>query len=739
MKAKNIAILGIGAGALAYGGYKAMQLRRTAGTISIKLADMYGLKHSGNGVFGDLAFTTDLKISNPSEIDLTVSVDSVKILLRGSEIGNTSVNNKAIEVKSKNEQNLKGIQFKIPYQKLATNIVDIITNITKIGAYVKENVSFRIFLTVNGVAIDFPINFNEEKTEKLSGVLELSARERDVRNGASYNHLFPKSLNIHPVIVEDGSVNDTVTTMHKIVNEYHYQCLAIAKMLYVSGNISQTAKNIFDFAYSYLHYTNDSLGKEELRTPSRSWYDGQIRFKQQGIKSAGIDCDDFSIFCGSCLRCLGIPFSFRITKYNGRENFQHVYCFIPATSNNKEIIIDPVVDAYDYEKPYSYKKDFHMNGTISGLPIELLSGTDSEKATELDLYKVVFATDLNGIDELGSVDSDDAMYQYLTRMLKVSKSNKELLKAQYPDPDVFIKMLQFAIDNWHTDKRNAALDKLALIEEKLMKAGVILAIEGLNGEFGELEGFFSSVKKGFKKVAKTAGKGVKKVGKVAEKVYKPVIKQATAVVNIIKRVSPLTAIPRMAILTAIKGNFRGIAKGAAYAYLPEDKALKLVSKSKYESSKKGQAKLKSLLKKVGGSPTELKRAVAQGSKMQLGEADNLGIDPATIVMLLPILKDLFPSNSSNDSKKSDDSALRLQREQQAFERKQEAKKEEAKYELELKKEEAKTESSQQTKKALLIGGGILAAVGVGAIIYNATKPKPQTQVPYAPLRGVDFE
>jgi hypothetical protein len=95
-----------------------------------------------------------------------------------------------------------------------------------------------------------------------------------------------------------------------------------------------------------MQYENDDMGLEQLRTPARSWRD----------RKRGVDCDDFSIFCASVLTCKGIPYKFRITKYDGKSYFQHIYCV--ATINGREVVIDPVIDRYDYEKPYSEKKDF---------------------------------------------------------------------------------------------------------------------------------------------------------------------------------------------------------------------------------------------------------------------------------------------------------------------------------------------------------------------------------------------
>ena len=74
---------------------------------------------------------------------------------------------------------------------------------------------------------------------------------------------------------------------------------------------------------------------------------------------------------------LGIDHRIRITKYNGRPNFQHVY---PVVSHgNTEIIMDCVTDQFNYEVPYSEHKDFKVldkatSGNLSGVDAIDLNG-----------------------------------------------------------------------------------------------------------------------------------------------------------------------------------------------------------------------------------------------------------------------------------------------------------------------------------------------------------------------------
>ena len=163
---------------------------------------------------------------------------------------------------------------------------------------------------------------------------------------------------IHP----DGSVEQTVEYMKNIVRDHYKDVQKLADRLY-DPELTRFLRNIFDFVMRYVQYEKDSAFMEQLRVPLRTLQD------QKG------DCDCMSILIGAILYCKNIPFKFRITKYNGRSEYQHVYVVVPHAG--AYTIVDPV-NAFDTEKPYDAKKDFAVNGRLSGLdgmPIQLLNGT----------------------------------------------------------------------------------------------------------------------------------------------------------------------------------------------------------------------------------------------------------------------------------------------------------------------------------------------------------------------------
>jgi transglutaminase-like putative cysteine protease len=131
--------------------------------------------------------------------------------------------------------------------------------------------------------------------------------------------------------------------MHRIVSEHSSDTKKLAQKL-KAANLRDTLRNIWNFVYTYIQYEPDSKLFEQLRRPLRTLHD------QKG------DCDCYAILIGSVLTNLNIPYSFRVAEYENRGFFQHVYVVVP--NGGGYITVDPVVEKFDYEKPFTKKKDF---------------------------------------------------------------------------------------------------------------------------------------------------------------------------------------------------------------------------------------------------------------------------------------------------------------------------------------------------------------------------------------------
>ncbi|MCR4558659.1 MAG: hypothetical protein K5685_01100, partial [Bacteroidales bacterium] len=213
------------------------------------------------------------------------------------------------------------------------------------------------------------------------GYSPLSARERKIKDGSKFDYLFEKPELKKTLLKKDGEVDDTIERMRNIVKDYSYQVRELAKLLKGKNN-RESAKNVFDFVYTYIKYQIED--GEKLRTPAYTWYEAQVLKRQNPDNdSLGADCDCMSIFCGCCFKEMKIPFSFRVTGYNNGwgfcKGFQHVYT-IAYDENGKEIKCDPVYIEFDKEKEYAIQKTYPMS--LNGTDIIMLSGIGDDNHHE---------------------------------------------------------------------------------------------------------------------------------------------------------------------------------------------------------------------------------------------------------------------------------------------------------------------------------------------------------------------
>ncbi|MBO9565551.1 MAG: hypothetical protein J7621_22430 [Niastella sp.] len=174
-----------------------------------------------------------------------------------------------------------------------------------------------------------------------------AASKRYIKSGRDYDYLFPAAMNKDKTVKENASLDDTIAFIHKVVGKTLPQTAGIARVLQ-APTIYQTCRNIWHFVYENVAYKKDDDGLEQIRSPRRTWRD----------RKTGVDCDCYSTFISSILTNLRIPHQLRITKYK-RDHFQHIYPVVP--DGGRMITIDCVTDQFDYEVPYSEKKDITMD------------------------------------------------------------------------------------------------------------------------------------------------------------------------------------------------------------------------------------------------------------------------------------------------------------------------------------------------------------------------------------------
>ncbi|MFZ5554578.1 MAG: hypothetical protein ACOZCO_15770 [Bacteroidota bacterium] len=207
----------------------------------------------------------------------------------------------------------------------------------------------------------------------------IAKEKRKIRSGDDVDHLFPKPKGEDVLIKKGATVEDTVEFIPEVVEQTLDDTRLIAKELKGETRFD-TCKNIWQFVYGHIAYEKDEKGKEQIRRPARSWAD-RVR---------GVDCDDYTVFISSVLTHLGIPHSLRIAKYWWSEGrFSHIYPVVHG-EDGRQITVDCVVNRFNYEEPFTEKKDkkmdlYYLNG------IERPATVDAVDLTE------------DGLAELGKV------------------------------------------------------------------------------------------------------------------------------------------------------------------------------------------------------------------------------------------------------------------------------------------------------------------------------------------------
>ncbi|MDP3146028.1 MAG: hypothetical protein Q8T03_13395 [Bacteroidota bacterium] len=188
-----------------------------------------------------------------------------------------------------------------------------------------------------------------------------------VKSGTQFDHLFPRAMLTTITKKKGATVADTIRFIPQVVRETLFHTEKIARVL-KRKTTEETCRAIWQFVYDHIAYKKDEDGKEQIRSPARAWHD---RANIQGV-----DCDCYTVFISSILSNLKIRHILRITKYK-EDHFQHIYPIVPLNGGSY-ITIDCVVNHFNYEEPYSEKKDTTMD-------LEYLNGVNdpNSKATEL--------------------------------------------------------------------------------------------------------------------------------------------------------------------------------------------------------------------------------------------------------------------------------------------------------------------------------------------------------------------
>lgn len=139
------------------------------------------------------------------------------------------------------------------------------------------------------------------------------------------------------VVKKRGNNSDIINTIHSYMPYAIGQSKKRASIFKGKDN-KETCRNIWSFLKHNITYLEDSVHFQDIKLPDRL------------VKERKGDCKSYSMFAGSILDNLGIPYKFAYTSYSDNRTPSHVY-----VQTNDGYIIDAVWRKFNDEKPYTYK------------------------------------------------------------------------------------------------------------------------------------------------------------------------------------------------------------------------------------------------------------------------------------------------------------------------------------------------------------------------------------------------
>lgn len=149
---------------------------------------------------------------------------------------------------------------------------------------------------------------------------------------------------------------------------YNYQAIPVAKQ-FKTGNIKTDSKQIYDFIKKNIAYNAEPFNNQTTSSFSRIIHD------KKG------DCKHSALIVSDIGYNMGYNVIFRFASYDKDKQLGHVYTILQDPNTKEKIIVDPLQE-FNYEKPYTNKKDYLVvNSNPKQMTLSRLSGTTPAPAT----------------------------------------------------------------------------------------------------------------------------------------------------------------------------------------------------------------------------------------------------------------------------------------------------------------------------------------------------------------------
>lgn len=153
-----------------------------------------------------------------------------------------------------------------------------------------------------------------------------------------------KPSNKEQIISYNQDTDDIIDAMLKADEENPALSYTNA-IIFLGEDDYQTGANIFNYIKENIYYKAEPDSSQTTKTVERLLED------KEG------DCKHYSLFAGSILKTLNIPYVYRFVSFAGKDDIQHVYIVINPDTN--PIYLDAVIEEFDQQEPFTYSEDYY--------------------------------------------------------------------------------------------------------------------------------------------------------------------------------------------------------------------------------------------------------------------------------------------------------------------------------------------------------------------------------------------
>lgn len=213
-----------------------------------------------------------------------------------------------------------------------------------------KNISTKLekFLGEGGLALDDLGKTANDALYNNLEILDFRGMQPTYRQLSNYDAFFKPATNKNSL--KGWGLNDTKKLIADICRNHYKECAAIAKHLKAETKL-QSAFNLWHWLHHNIRYEYDREGREEVRTPSRTWAD----------RHRGVDCDCLSVFAWCVLKCMGYNPAFELAAFRNKPAYSHIYI------NLDGIVVDRVWYVFNSRPPFITKTELFKVGMLDNL------------------------------------------------------------------------------------------------------------------------------------------------------------------------------------------------------------------------------------------------------------------------------------------------------------------------------------------------------------------------------------